>query len=175
MFRDFIASCLFHCFLAYLREWTTLRLDPTIGGGNPRSACSRSLGTQAFSQPTFTLLCAMWLSFCSATLPATYCTRFLDSGGSWVLEGARNRPPGASPGPPGRLATLNFRNRFSGCGCNVPAQRKPGQIKHLPLRYAIVLPGRRSGFRVGFRPECSRESPKIGPLAGRRPAGITIA
>ncbi len=36
----------------------------------------------------------------------------------------------------------------------------------LALCYAIVLPGRTSGFRAGFRPESSRESLKIGPPAG---------
>ena len=35
------------------------------------------------------------------------------------------------------------------------------------LCYAIVLPGRKSGFRAGFRPDSSRESIKIGPPAGR--------
>ncbi len=34
------------------------------------------------------------------------------------------------------------------------------------LCYAIVLPGREAGFRVGFRPDSSRESLKIGPPAG---------
>jgi hypothetical protein len=29
-----------------------------------------------------------------------------------------------------------------------------------------VLPGRKSGFRAGFRPDSSRESLKIGPPAG---------
>ncbi len=33
---------------------------------------------------------------------------------------------------------------------------------------AIVLPGRKSGFRVEFRPDRNRESPKIGPPAGGR-------
>ncbi len=32
----------------------------------------------------------------------------------------------------------------------------------------IVLPGRRSGFRAGFRQDFSRGSSKIGPPAGRR-------
>ncbi len=32
--------------------------------------------------------------------------------------------------------------------------------------YAIVLSGRKSGFRAGFRPDSSRESLKIGPPAG---------
>jgi hypothetical protein len=39
------------------------------------------------------------------------------------------------------------------------------------IYYEIVPPGRKSGFRVGFRPDASRESLKIGPLASRRPAG----
>jgi hypothetical protein len=35
------------------------------------------------------------------------------------------------------------------------------------LGYAIMLPGRKSGFRAGFRPDSDRENLKIGP-AGRR-------
>ncbi len=34
--------------------------------------------------------------------------------------------------------------------------------------YAIVLLGRKSGFRAGFRPDSSLESLIIGPPAGRR-------
>ena len=36
------------------------------------------------------------------------------------------------------------------------------------LCYTIVLPGRKSGFRAGFRPDSSRERLKIGRPAGRR-------
>ena len=42
------------------------------------------------------------------------------------------------------------------------------------LCYAIVLPGRKSGFRAGFRPDSSRGNLKIGPPAGLRPAGGPI-
>ncbi len=42
------------------------------------------------------------------------------------------------------------------------------------LCYATVLPGRKSGFWAGFRPDSRRESIKIGPLAGRRLAGGPI-
>ncbi len=36
----------------------------------------------------------------------------------------------------------------------------------------IVFPGRRSGFRAGFRPDSNRKNLKIGPPAGRgRPEG----
>ncbi len=35
---------------------------------------------------------------------------------------------------------------------------------------AIMLPGRKSGFRVGYGPDSNREALKIGPPAGRRPA-----
>ncbi len=38
-------------------------------------------------------------------------------------------------------------------------------------RPEIGLPKRKSVFRAGFRPESSRESLKIGPPAGQRPAG----
>ncbi len=39
------------------------------------------------------------------------------------------------------------------------------------LCYAIMLPGRKSSFRVGIRPDSNRESLKIGPAAGLGPAG----
>ncbi len=38
----------------------------------------------------------------------------------------------------------------------------------------IGLPGWKSGFRPGFRPESNRASFKIGPSAGFRPAGVPI-
>ena len=48
-----------------------------------------------------------------------------------------------------------------------------GRFEHT-LCYAIVLPGRKSGFRAGFRPDSIRESIEISPSAGRRPAGGLI-
>jgi hypothetical protein len=39
---------------------------------------------------------------------------------------------------------------------------------------AIVLPGRKVGFRAGFRPDSSREILKIGPPAGLWPTGGPI-
>ncbi len=39
------------------------------------------------------------------------------------------------------------------------------------LCYATMLPGRKSSFRAGFQPDSKRESLKIGPPAGLRPAG----
>ncbi len=39
------------------------------------------------------------------------------------------------------------------------------------LRYAVVLPGLRAGFRL----DSNRGSIKIGPPAGRRPAGEPIS
>ena len=53
--------------------------------------------------------------------------------------------------------------------CKVLPQRP------LALCYAMVLPGRKSGFRAGFRPDSSRDSFKIGPPAGRRPIGRPIS
>ncbi len=47
--------------------------------------------------------------------------------------------------------------------------------KTCTLCYAIVLPGRKSGFRAGCRPETSRENIEIGPPVGRRPAGGPIS
>ncbi len=48
------------------------------------------------------------------------------------------------------------------------------KVYRLALCYAIVLPDRKSAFRVGFGPDCYRESLKIGPPDGRRPAGGPI-
>ncbi len=39
----------------------------------------------------------------------------------------------------------------------------------------MMLPGGKSAFRAGFGPDCYRESLKIGPPAGRRPAGKLIS
>ncbi len=39
------------------------------------------------------------------------------------------------------------------------------------LCYALVLPGWKSVFRAGFRPDSDREDVKISPAAGLRPAG----
>ncbi len=45
----------------------------------------------------------------------------------------------------------------------------------LTLCYAIVRPGRKSGFRAGFRPDSGRESLRICPLAGGPKAGRMAA
>ncbi len=45
---------------------------------------------------------------------------------------------------------------------------------NLELCYAIVLPGRKSGFRDGFRPDSIRESLNIGPRAGLQADGGPI-
>ncbi len=44
----------------------------------------------------------------------------------------------------------------------------------ITICYAIVLPGRKTNFRASFRPDSNWESLKIGPPAGRRPAGGPI-
>ncbi len=41
------------------------------------------------------------------------------------------------------------------------------RLRNCILCYAIVFPGRKSAFRAGFWPDCYRESPEIGPPAGR--------
>ncbi len=46
--------------------------------------------------------------------------------------------------------------------------------QNIILCYAIVLPGRTSGFRAGFRPVSGWESTNIGPLAGRMPSGFEV-
>ncbi len=61
-------------------------------------------------------------------------------------------------------------------GVRIPGSGRTSK-KNLPvgtLCYAIVLPGRKSGFRAGFRQDSIRESLKIGPPAGFRPAGGPI-
>jgi hypothetical protein len=52
---------------------------------------------------------------------------------------------------------------------NYPPNSPPNPPKDT-LRYAIMLPGRKSAFRAGFQPDCYRENTEIGPPAGRRPA-----
>ncbi len=63
-----------------------------------------------------------------------------------------------------------------GAGLAVPGGREqprppssPRQTRARDLCYAIVLPGRSSGFRVGFRSNSIGESLKIG-----RPAGLRL-
>ncbi len=57
-------------------------------------------------------------------------------------------------------------------GC--PIAGVPGIADSYTLCYALVLPGRKSGFRAGFRPDSMLEDIKIGPSVGRRPPGGTI-
>jgi hypothetical protein len=45
-----------------------------------------------------------------------------------------------------------------------PRRIRTTLIKSITLCYTIVLPGRKSGFRAGFRPECYRENIEIGPF-----------
>jgi hypothetical protein len=47
-------------------------------------------------------------------------------------------------------------------------------LQHLTLYYAIVLPGRKSVFWAGYQTDSNGESLKLGPPAGRRPAGGLI-
>jgi hypothetical protein len=42
------------------------------------------------------------------------------------------------------------------------------------LVYAIMLPGQKSGFRAGSRPDSNRETIKVGPPAGPLPAGVLM-
>ncbi len=70
--------------------------------------------------------------------------------------------PRTSPGPRTRS-----RGRLPPGGVGEP----PWEIK-LYLCYAILLPGRKSSFRVRFRQDSNRESIKIGPPAGRRLADV---
>ncbi len=60
-------------------------------------------------------------------------------------------------------ATRVYRDPWAG----VPRNSAP----EYTLYYAIVFPGRKSGFRAAIRPDSSRESVKIGSPAGLRPAG----
>ncbi len=45
------------------------------------------------------------------------------------------------------------------------------KLNHGTLRYAIMFPGRKSAFRVGFWPVGYLERSEIGPPAGLLPAG----
>ena len=75
---------------------------------------------------------------------------------------------------PGRLAVSDLVSLFCGaemplsvCGsrCNMLFT---GLLLEITLCYAIVLPGRKSSFRVGFPPDSSLQSIRIGPSTGRR-------
>ncbi len=68
---------------------------------------------------------------------------------------------------------FSFARRFCGSFVRVAGHQQwlCGRI-YLMLR--DVLPGRKSSFRAGFRPDSSRESLQIGPLASLRPAGELI-
>jgi hypothetical protein len=80
--------------------------------------------------------------------------RSLRSLGSPVVVSVGHRLPCFSGAPPrGRVHAGT-----NGDGSAVPC-------------FAIMLPARKSGFRAGFRPASIRESFKIWPPAGRRPAG----
>jgi hypothetical protein len=46
---------------------------------------------------------------------------------------------------------------------------------HNTLCYALVLPGRKSSFRAGFRSDSHQENLKIGPPTGLRPAGVPFS
>ncbi len=59
-------------------------------------------------------------------------------------------------------AWLTLQRWCRGAASGAVAASATGPI----LLHAIVLPGRKSGFRAGFRPGSIRESFKIGPLAG---------
>ncbi len=51
----------------------------------------------------------------------------------------------------------------------MPSYRRQHSMFFNTLCYTIVLPGRKSVFRAGFRTDSSGERLKIGPPAGRRP------
>ncbi len=74
----------------------------------------------------------------------------------------------------GLEALLHNLSQFQAPFWGVVESPAPGSSRALPAIYNIirVLPGRTSGFRSGFRLDSSWESAKIGPPAGRRPAGI---
>ncbi len=55
-------------------------------------------------------------------------------------------------------------------GLRLAALRAKNKATTVHPMFAIVLPGRKSGFRAGVRPDSDRETLKIGPLASLRPA-----
>ncbi len=63
--------------------------------------------------------------------------------------------------------------RFIFCS-TIKTQSKFWKRLLFSLCYAIMFPGRKSVFRAGCRSDSNRESFKIGPPAGRRPAGGPI-
>ena len=68
------------------------------------------------------------------------------------------------------------RSPVRSTGSLLIVKRAVGRIQNCAptLGYALLLPGRKSGFRAGFKPDSNRESVKIGPPAGRRPAGLPM-
>ncbi len=99
-----------------------------------------------------------------------------------ALLGLRVAP--TPPDTPG-LSEIDIKSSFSEPfpgrgGVNRPHPQHPrsqeaaGTQNQRTLCYTIVLPGRKSVFRAGFRPDSSRESLKIDPPAGLRLAGGPI-
>ncbi len=58
------------------------------------------------------------------------------------------------------------------CCCGKSARGADPQTT--TLCYAVMLPGRKSRFRAGFRQDSNKGSFKIGPPAGRKLAGVPI-
>jgi hypothetical protein len=82
-----------------------------------------------------------------------------------------------SPESKPKLAPNRYTREENGC----PKPRPVGEYRNNPpgalentLCYAIMPPGRKLGFRGGFRPDSNRETKNIGSPAGRRPAGGQI-
>ncbi len=88
--------------------------------------------------------------------------------------GGRRRPRGADFGPPAPPRPPKIlkssripHGRLHSCPTDPPAKTtdpRPDHHVSVTLCYAIVLPGRKSGFRAGFRPDSTRENIKIGLL-----------
>ncbi len=73
-----------------------------------------------------------------------------------------------------RSGYWSYVRRFSGAQARLPGPVLGRLGRHQVVRtlcYAIVLPGRKSAFRAGFRSDCYRECTEMGPPAGLRPTG----
>ncbi len=98
-------------------------------------------------------------------------------GDLWMWP-ATNRP---QPTPTGPRTTSNCSHMSCSPKCfdkvgKTPSSCLDGRSRSLAhkLCYAIVFPGRKSGFRAAFRQDSSWERPKLGSPAGLRPAGRPI-
>ncbi len=97
---------------------------------------------------------------------------------SWPLR--HNFPFCCSPWPSPGLSMAGFfeswhqwwdNKNYTSLPPARPAQKAEVQVCALPYVTKIMLPGRKSSFRAGLRPELNRENLRISSPASFRPAG----